>query len=250
MPRRRRSRSSSRLVGSLITLPFYILATLIHLVLVALKAQARSQRYRALQPADIDRMQGGEFEHYVAALLKQRGFDAKVIGTSGDLGVDIVASRAGSRTAIQVKRHTGSVSRRAVSDAVTGKLHYGCDEAMVITNGYFTQGARLLASSTSCTLIDRDALAEWVREYHTVGASNPNGRLTGPRVGSVAYWVAGAFAALVMCGLLSSVCSQSSRRVPAGASPTWNTAGPAQLAYVPRPVPGPAGITHVEAATG
>ncbi|MCZ7583666.1 MAG: restriction endonuclease [Deltaproteobacteria bacterium] len=67
--------------------------------------------------------------------------------------------------AVQVKRYTGQkVSRRAVSDAVAGKAHYGCTHAMVVTNSTFTPGARLLAGSTGCELIDRYDLLQWMHE--------------------------------------------------------------------------------------
>jgi len=89
---------------------------------------------------------------------------------SGDFGVDIVASNNNDRFAIQVKRYTTKVSRRAISDAVAGMYHYGCNKAVVITNHYFTPGAVKLAQSTNCILIDRDALTKWIIEYQ--GQSN------------------------------------------------------------------------------
>ena len=64
------------------------------------------------------------------------------------------------------------VSRRAVSDAVAGMYHYGCNKAMVITNNYFSPGAITLARSTGCILIDRNILANWVTKYQNLIADN------------------------------------------------------------------------------
>lgn len=74
----------------------------------------RAQRERALRMEDVDTMNGLAFEHYVAGLLKQQGYVATVTPSSGDLGVDVIAERGGIRHAVQVKRYTGSVSRRAI----------------------------------------------------------------------------------------------------------------------------------------
>lgn len=153
---------------------FGILAVVIALVVCShyerrYEKVERERRLRALQLADIDNMSGLDFEHYLCRLLIHRGFQAEVTRASGDLGVDIVAQRNGQKHAVQVKRYSNGVSRRAVSDAVAGKQHYGCDSAMVITNSYFTRGAKLLARSTGCELIDREVLTDWILDYQQGG---------------------------------------------------------------------------------
>ncbi|TAL53362.1 restriction endonuclease [Pandoraea sp.] len=127
-------------------------------------AWRQARRQRAIRLADIDRMTGHEFEHYVAGLLAHRGFDTRVTQRSGDLGVDIVAHSAQARYAVQCKRQNGNVARTAVSDAVAGKAPYRCTHAMVVTNRYFTPGAAKLARATQCILVDRDQLATWLLE--------------------------------------------------------------------------------------
>ena len=125
------------------------------------------RKYRGIQIADIDSMTGIEFELYLKRILTNQGYIVNMTDTSGDLGVDLVASSNGDKIAIQVKRHTNKVSRRAVSDAVAGMHHYRCNKAMVVTNNYFSPGAITLAESTNCILIDRDTLSEWVNEFQT-----------------------------------------------------------------------------------
>ncbi|MBX2997965.1 MAG: restriction endonuclease [Caldilineaceae bacterium] len=123
----------------------------------------RYRRLRAIRLADVDFMDGLDFEQYVCRLMEHQGY-RKVHNVRGsrDFGVDILATRGSVRYAVQVKRYKGNVSRRAISDAVAGKYHFNCDAAMVVTNSYFTASAKELARSTGCELVDRDQLAEWI----------------------------------------------------------------------------------------
>jgi restriction system protein len=124
------------------------------------------KKYRAIQISSIDSMSGIEFEHYLQRLLTHRGYQVQVTKGSGDLGVDLIAIGNNEKYAIQAKRYEDNkVSRRAISDAVAGMGHYGCNRAMVITNNYFTSDAIKLAQSTGCILIDRNTLANWIIEY-------------------------------------------------------------------------------------
>jgi restriction system protein len=122
----------------------------------------RYRRQRAIRLADVDHMNGLEFEAYVCRLMEGQGYKVENVRGSGDFGVDITATRNGIRYAVQVKRQQSGVSRRAISDAVAGKYHFNCDAAMVVTNNYFTSGAKKFAKSTGCELVDRDILADWI----------------------------------------------------------------------------------------
>ena len=134
-------------------------------VMLYLANRRRGNPYVHLTLSQIDGLPGHQFEHYVAGLLGTQGFyDIQVTKGSGDSGIDIVATQAGVRHAIQVKRSGSPVSRRAVSDAVAGLAHYRCTRAMVITNHYFSPGAKSLAVSNQCFLIDRDILARWIQQ--------------------------------------------------------------------------------------
>ena len=125
--------------------------------------EAQQARIRAIDFAAVDTMNGIAFEHYIAELLRHEGYsDVAVSKASGDFGVDIVACRYGKRYAIQVKRYTGTVSRRAVSDAVAGMSHYGCNAAMVITNSYLSGQSMAFAAKLGCEIVNRDRLGEWI----------------------------------------------------------------------------------------
>ncbi len=125
----------------------------------------RIQALRALRLADVDNMSGIDFERYVGRLLDHRGFRTKRTKGSGDFGVDLIAHKNGIKYSIQVKRSISNVSRRAVSDAVAGKDHYGCNAAMAITNSYFSKGAIEMARSTGCELIGRDTISKWIIDF-------------------------------------------------------------------------------------
>lgn len=130
----------------------------------------RDALQRAFTLSDVDNMDGLAFEHYVANLLRSEGYSkVEVSKASGDFGVDITAFKSSLRYAIQVKRYTGTVSRRAVSDAVAGKGHYSCDLAMVITNSYLSKQSKEFARSVRCEIVDRDILGEWILRFQASG---------------------------------------------------------------------------------
>lgn len=125
----------------------------------------RYRKFRAIQLSNIDSMGGIDFERYLKRLLESQGYRVSMTPASGDFGVDLVATRNSDRIAVQAKRHSGKVSRHAISDAVAGMSHYNCNGAMVITNSEFTPGAVTLARSTNCVLIDREMLMQWVIQF-------------------------------------------------------------------------------------
>lgn len=129
------------------------------------KNREEEELNRSLTIANIDYMNGLEFEHYISKILNSKGYKARVTRASNDYGVDIVASDKDDKYSIQVKRYNTNVSRRAVSDAVAGKSIYNCNKAMVITNSFYSPGAIELAKSTSCILVDRDELKLWIYDY-------------------------------------------------------------------------------------
>ena len=126
--------------------------------------QSQVESLMKMELAKIDTMDGVDFEAYVADLLRSKGYITTVTKASGDQGVDIVAEKAGTRFAVQVKRQSQKVSRRAVADAVAGKVLYECSRAMVITNNYFQGGAEQLAYANNCELVDRDRLTRWIQQ--------------------------------------------------------------------------------------
>jgi restriction system protein len=128
------------------------------------RQRMRQKALRALQVAHIDAMTGEEFEEYVAELLRLQGYKTRMTPRSGDYGVDIVASKDGIKTAIQIKRYSKKLGQKPIREAVTGMAvrQYGCTKAMVVTNSTFTKAAIFLATESGCELVDREKLGEWI----------------------------------------------------------------------------------------
>ena len=101
------------------------------------------------------KLTGGEFEAYVADVLRDNGFRrVQVTKGSGDQGADVLAERNGVSYAIQCKNYEGSVGNYAVQEAYAAAQFYRCDRAAVICPGEFTRGAKELAEATGVTLWD------------------------------------------------------------------------------------------------
>ena len=114
--------------------------------------------------ADVDAMDGLEFEDYIVNLLKHHGFMRVHRTEKYDLGVDIVAEKEGERWGVQVKRYDPKrpVKADAVRQATTGLKAYHCTKPMVITNSTYTRYAKRLAKSCDCVLVDRKRLVKLI----------------------------------------------------------------------------------------
>lgn len=151
---------------------FFFIALLLGGIFYAIlvyKQQMRRKVLRALRISQIDTMKGEEFEEYVAELLRFQGYKTRMTPRSGDYGVDIVASRDGIKTAVQIKRYGKKLDQKPVREAVTGMAvrQYGCTKAMVVTNSTFTKAATFLASESKCELVDREKLGEWILAFQS-----------------------------------------------------------------------------------
>lgn len=108
---------------------------------------------------DYDNMEGHQFEHYCAELLKRNNYEnVEVTQGSGDHGIDILAEKDGITYAIQCKCYSSNIGNAAVQQAYTGKGFYHKDIAVVLTNRYFTSQAKEEAQALGVKLWDRDRL--------------------------------------------------------------------------------------------
>ena len=111
--------------------------------------------------AEVDSMEGHEFEYWCAELLKKNGFtEVEVTKGSGDQGVDVLAVKDGIRYAIQCKCYSSNLGNGPVQEVHAGKALYHCQVGVVMTNQYFTAGAKELAEATGVLLWDREKLEE------------------------------------------------------------------------------------------
>lgn len=117
----------------------------------------------------LDTMEGHDFEYWCASLLKKIGFtNVEVTQGSGDQGVDILAEKDGIRYAIQCKCYSSDLGNSPVQEVSAGKMmpQYHCQVGAVITNRYFTKGAKDLADATGTLLWDRDWIANTLKSTH------------------------------------------------------------------------------------
>jgi restriction system protein len=115
-------------------------------------------RRRGLAAAD--RMTGEEFEDWLAILFRAAGWRVRHTRATGDFGADLVLGHGPrDEVVVQAKRQGRPVGVAAVQQAAAARLHYGTDEATVVTNSTFTPAALELAASTGVVLWDRDDIA-------------------------------------------------------------------------------------------
>lgn len=113
--------------------------------------------------AETDGMEGHEFESYCADLLRKNGFvNVSVTPGSGDHGVDVIAEKEGVRYAVQCKCYSSALGNTPVQEVCAGKSMYNCHVGVVMTNNYFTAGAKQLAEKNGILLWDRDKLQRMI----------------------------------------------------------------------------------------
>lgn len=106
---------------------------------------------------------GEDYERFVCDLVNSSDFaTASQTKATGDQGVDVVVTFKGSgiKIAIQCKLYSGSVGNDAVQQVVAGRIFYGCDRAMVVTNSTFTEAAKELANATGVSLLHHTDLVK------------------------------------------------------------------------------------------
>lgn len=109
-------------------------------------------------PVFYEKMSPEEFEHYCAAVLRQRKWIARVTQQGADQGVDIVADKRGLRIVLQCKKYSRPVGNFAVQEIVAGIAHLSAQRGVVVTNSDYTIGARKLAASNDVLLLHHSQL--------------------------------------------------------------------------------------------
>lgn len=135
------------------------------------RKREREEALRASGFDHIDVMTGIQFEEYFAAVLTGLGYQVTMTKVTGDFGVDLIAIKDGTRTAIQCKRKGGAVGGAAVQQVVAGAAMHGCSATMVVTNNMFTRAAQQLAAVHNCELVDRSQLKQFVLNASTYMSS-------------------------------------------------------------------------------
>lgn len=130
------------------------------------------RQYAHTTLSHLDQMDGLQFEHYLAGLLRERGYSAEVTRGSGDFGADIILTEGSKRIAVQAKRWREAVGIGAVQEVIAAKEYYQCQATWVIATARYTPQARELAKKANVMLIDRNTLAVWIAERPTSNNSD------------------------------------------------------------------------------
>ncbi len=113
---------------------------------------------------------GIDYENLVYNKLQDSGFEIQKTPTTGDQGVDLIASKNGERCAIQCKFYSSAVGNKAVQEVIAGKGYYSCEYAAVCSNNDFTKSARQLAHNQDIILASEENIADKLNELF----STPN----------------------------------------------------------------------------
>lgn len=114
----------------------------------------------------IDSLEKGlDFEKVFSLILEKLDYkNIKITSNSGDFGIDVLAEYDDILYGFQCKLYSNTVGNSAIQEAYTGKKHYNCNVAVVVTNNFFTEQAKKQAIETNVILWDRNILIKKIKE--------------------------------------------------------------------------------------
>jgi HJR/Mrr/RecB family endonuclease len=130
--------------------------------------QYHGAKARALLTCGWEQMRGVPFENFLVQVFENLGYTVQTTRTTGDHGVDLIASKGPCVIAVQAKGYPSStVGNGAVQEAYSGMAFYrrlhDCNRSAVITNSTFTKAAKEAAHELGCVLIDGAAIPALIR---------------------------------------------------------------------------------------
>lgn len=118
-------------------------------------------RFRKAGIFEIDKMSGTDFERYLTTLFIRLRYKVNHVGSlAGDYGADLIIEKDGIKTIVQAKRYNTFVGIDSVRETYGAINYYKANKAMVVTNNYFTNQAKILAKSNNVILWDRNDLTK------------------------------------------------------------------------------------------
>ena len=124
-------------------------------------AHLKRRQYLNSNLHQIDQMSGTEFEEYLKVHFEKLGYHVKHVGQAGDFGADLILSKDGVKRIVQAKRYREKVSVGAVQQVISAKEYYRGQQAMVVTNSYFTKSAVEMAQKCGVILWNREDCRKW-----------------------------------------------------------------------------------------
>jgi len=108
----------------------------------------------------LNSMSGQEFEEFVAAVYKKKGYRIEYTQVTGDHGIDLVMRKDNKKTVVQCKRWNDSVGEPIVRDFFGSMVSEGADQGVIVTTASFTPQAVAFAANKPITLVDLDLLLQ------------------------------------------------------------------------------------------
>jgi hypothetical protein len=124
------------------------------------------------ESSDIDDLNPEEFEHYVADIWEERGWNVEVTQSSNDRGIDIVATKSNpfqQKQLIQAKKYAqeNSISSTDVQQyASLYQQEESVDSVVIVTTSYFTTNAKDRAEDLNVKLVDGEKLEEMSKKHN------------------------------------------------------------------------------------
>ncbi|MEK3866366.1 restriction endonuclease [Paenibacillus sp. FSL H7-0716] len=150
-----------------------VIGLVIVVTIMIVVGKKRAERLKKSGIADIDKMEGIQFEKYLGHLFRAQGYKAEVTKAAGDYGADLIIEKDGKKIVVQAKRYNKNVGIKAVQEAQASIAHYGASEAWVVSNSDYTAAANDLAKSNRVKLINREALIEMILTMNPGAAPTP-----------------------------------------------------------------------------
>ena len=127
----------------------------------ALDRRQKARRWRTI--GSLYSLSPREFEHHVARSFEYLGYSTVLTPRVADQGVDVIASKGTETIAIQCKRYSDHAPNSAVQAVHAGAVHYGCNRALLVCLGGFSNSAVELSYSTSVELMDGEEYVDLVQ---------------------------------------------------------------------------------------
>ncbi len=179
---------------------------------------ARIEMRRLAGIREIDSMSGTELEERLAHTFRAGGWRVSLTPASGDFGADLVLE-GDRRVVVQAKRHQEHVGVEAVQQAAAARSHYDADDALVVTNNYFTPAAVELAGSNDVVLWDRPVLIDLLARQAAVSPPRTGLSLAVRQVTSgvrLVLVVLGGICSVALGLVIACAARRSVRRVVSG----------------------------------
>ncbi|MCH4826375.1 restriction endonuclease [Planococcus halocryophilus] len=142
------------------TITVFVFCFLSMLIVAKTIQHKKKKRLSESGMLQVDAMSGAEFEEFLRLRYITEGYSVKKTPYTGDYGADLILEKGQQKIAVQAKRYKSNVGIKAVQEISAAKLHYGANEAWVVTNSFFTKAAAELARSNKVKLVNRDELIE------------------------------------------------------------------------------------------